>query len=235
MKAMILAAGRGERMRPLTDTLPKPLLTVAGKSLIEYHIEALVKSGITELVINHAWLGEKIEAQLGDGSQYGAKIVYSREKQALETAGGIIKALSLLGEEPFMVLNGDIFTDYPFAQLLSVRSDFLQGDQAAHLVLAANPEQHKKGDFYCHNHQLSDEQGADKGQRYTFSGIACYKPEFFQQTIKSNTLEKQALAPLLRAAMKENKVSGEVYNGVWQDIGTPQRLEEINQQFSVLL
>lgn len=233
MKAMILAAGRGERMRPLTDTLPKPLLKIAGKSLIEYHIEALVKSGIIELVINHAWLGEKIEAQLGDGSQYGARIVYSREEQALETAGGIINALSLLGEEPFIALNGDIFTDYPFAQLQPLGRDFLQGDQTAHLVLVANPEHHKKGDFYCHNHQLSYEQGANKGQRYTFSGIAYYKPEFFQQTIKLKTLEKQALAPLLRTAMKENRVSGEVYKGVWQDIGTPERLVEINQQFSV--
>ncbi len=157
MKAMILSAGRGERMRPLTDTVPKPLLKVAAKSLIEYHIEALVKAGITELVINLAWLGKKIEAQLGDGSQFGTKITYSREEQALETAGGIIKVLSILGEEPFIVINGDIFTDYPFAQLLSPIRGAMNADQTAHLVLVPNPEHHKKGDFYCHNDQLSDD------------------------------------------------------------------------------
>ncbi len=241
MKAMILSAGRGERMRPLTDTVPKALLKAAGKSLIEYHIEALVKAGITELVINLAWLGEKIEAQLGDGSQYGAKISYSREEQALETAGGIIKALSLLGEEPFIVINGDIFTDYSFAQLQSLARGSLKADQTAHLVLIPNPEHHKKGDFYCHNHQLSDDEDVNQGQRYTFSGIAYYKPEFFQNTflaqesVTSGIIEKQKLAPLLRAAMKEKKVSGEVYKGLWLDIGTPERLQEINKQLEAKL
>ena len=221
MKAMILAAGRGERMRPLTDTQPKPLLKVAGKSLIEYHIEALVKVGVTELVINHAWLGEMIEAQLGDGSRYGAEIIYSKEDQALETAGGIIKALDLLGEEPFIVVNGDIFTDYFF-----VNQAGLLGDAMAHLILVPNPEHHAQGDFYCQDHLLSDQEGSNKGQRFTFSGIAYYKPEFF----KNIAAGKQALAPLLRSAMSKQQVSGEVYGGFWCDIGTPERLAEINKK-----
>ena len=221
MKAMILAAGRGERMRPLTDTMPKPLLKVAGKSLIEYHIDALVKVGVTELVINHAWLGEMIEAQLGDGSRYGAEIIYSKEDQALETAGGIIKALKLIGNEPFMVVNGDIFTDYSF-----VKKTDLSGDIMAHLVLVPNPEHHKQGDFYCHEHLLSAQEDSNKGQRFTFSGIAYYKAEFF----KNIALGKQALAPLLRSAMYKQQVSGEVFEGFWCDIGTPERLAEINKK-----
>ncbi len=221
MKAIILAAGRGERMRPLTDTLPKPLLKVAGKSLIEYHIEALVKVGVTELVINHAWLGEMIEAQLGDGSRYGAEIIYSKEDQALETAGGIIKALDLLGEEPFIVVNGDIFTDYSF-----VNQADLSGDIMAHLILVPNPEHHKQGDFYCNEHILSAQDDNNKGQRFTFSGIAYYKADFF----KNIAAGKQALAPLLRSAMSKQQVSGEVYEGFWCDIGTPERLAEINKK-----
>lgn len=224
MKAMILAAGRGERMRPLTDTLPKPLLKVAGKSLIEYHIEALVKAGVTELVINHAWQGHKIEAQLGDGSQYGAKIVYSKEEQALETAGGIVQALELLGDETFIVVNGDIFTDYSF-----INQPVLAADKTAHLVLVANPEHHSRGDYYCQDHLLSNQpssQISSKGQRFTFSGIAYYKAEFFENIDPG----KQALAPLLRTAMSKQQVSGEVYDGLWCDIGTVERLAEINKK-----
>jgi MurNAc alpha-1-phosphate uridylyltransferase len=220
MKAMILAAGRGERMRPLTDTLPKPLLKIAAKSLIEYHIEALVNVGITELVINHAWLGDKIEAQLGDGSQYGADIVYSKEEQALETAGGIIKALCLLGDEPFIVLNGDIFTDYNFLPKVD-----LCADKMAHLILVPNPKHHQQGDFYCQDRLVSAQENKE-GKRFTFSGIAYYKPDFFRN-IKAG---KQALAPLLRKAMSEQQVSGEVYRGLWLDIGTPERLVEINKK-----
>ena len=221
MKAMILAAGRGERMRPLTDTMPKPLLAVAEKSLIEYHIEALVKAGITEIVINHAWLGEKIVAQLGDGARYGAQILYSKEEQALETAGGIIKALELLGDDAFIVINGDIFTDYSF-----VNRPILAAHKSAHLILVPNPEHHLQGDFYCHNHLLSAQQDNSKGQSFTFSGIAYYKPEFF----KNIAAGKQALAPLLRSAMSKQGVSGEVYEGLWCDIGTPQRLAELNKK-----
>jgi len=223
MKAMILAAGRGERMRPLTDTLPKPLLQIAGKSLVEYHIENLVKAGITELVINHAWLGDKIEAQLGDGSRYGANIQYSKETQALETAGGIHNALALLGNSPFIAINGDIFTDYPFTQLMAA-SKHITDSVSAHLILVNNPAHNPEGDFYCiaqcvYN-ELSEKQQA---QRYTFSGMACYHPDFFRH-LKAG---KQALGPMLRNAMAEQQVSGEIYQGLWSDIGTPQRLEEI--------
>lgn len=221
MKAMILAAGRGERMRPLTDTLPKPLLAVAGKSLIEYHIEALVKAGITEIVINYAWLGEKIVAQLGDGSRYGAQILYSKEEQALETAGGIIKALELLGDEAFTVVNGDIFTDYSF-----INRPILSAHNSAHLIMVPNPEHYLQGDFYCHNHLLSAQEDKSKGQRFTFSGIAYYKPEFF----KNIAAGRQALAPLLRSAMSKQGVCGEIYKGLWCDIGTPQRLAEVNKK-----
>jgi len=229
MKAMILAAGRGERMRPLTDTLPKPLLQIAGKSLIEYHIEYLVKAGISELIINHAWLGDKIEAQLGDGSRYGASIQYSKEQQALETAGGIHNALELLGDSPFIVINGDIFTDYPFTQLLTA-SKQLSNSVFAHLVLVNNPAHNSEGDFYCIDQTVYSDLPADsqQAQRYTFSGIACYHPDFFRNI----TAGKQALAPMLRNAMAKQQVSGEIYLGVWSDIGTPQRLQEIKKLFS---
>lgn len=227
MKAMILAAGRGERMRPLTDTIPKPLLKVAGKCLIEYHIEALVKAGITELIINHAWLGEKIEAQLEDGQQYGVSIHYSREAQALETAGGIKKALPLLGDEPFIVVNGDVFTDYSFTHLTRLKSE-----QPAHLVLVENPEHNTGGDFYCLNQQvfdqLPDEQSQIKVKRYTFSGIARYHPKFFHDMEQG----KQALAPMLRAAMARQQVSGEIHYGHWLDIGTPERLQALNDKLN---
>lgn len=226
MKAMILAAGRGERMRPLTDTTPKPLLQIAGKRLIEYHIEALVQAGISELVINHAWLGEQIKTYLGDGSRYGARIQYSREEQALETAGGIKKALNLLGAEPFIVVNGDVYTDYSYAQLACLLNGPVLTNRMAHLVLVPNPEHHPKGDFYCRNHQVSGQQGFAQEQRYTFSGIACYQPELFHNLETG----KQALAPVLRAAMAKQQVSGEIYQGIWCDIGTPQRLQEINNQ-----
>ena len=234
MKAMILAAGRGERMRPLTDTIPKPLLQIAGKSLIEYHIQALVKAGINELVINHAWLGEKIEAQLGDGAKFGAKIQYSREGQALETAGGIKNALHLLGDKPFIVVNADVFTDYPFEQL-KTSAEHLATSEMAHLVLVDNPEHNHRGDFYCHKNKVIDplsckrtvEQKAEQKHEhaYTFSGIACYAPAFFY----AMQAGKQALAPMLRTAMAKQQVSGEIYRGAWCDIGTPERLEELNK------
>ncbi len=247
-----MAAGRGERMRPLTDTSPKPLLEIAGKSLIEYHINALVKAGVSELVINHAWLGEQIEQRLGDGARYDACIQYSRESQALETAGGIINALHLLGDEPFIVVNGDVFTDYDFSVLKrsaeTLTSQTLTSQRAAsqnlaHLVLVNNPEHHPTGDFNCHEGIVSDPQSnppsfhprppafGENGteefvdqQAYTFSGIACYSPEFFS----GRKMGKQALAPMLRAAMKKQQISGEVYPGNWWDIGTPERLKELD-------
>jgi len=241
---MILAAGRGERMRPLTDTMPKPLLQIAGKSLIEYHIDALVRAGIREIVINHAWLGEKIEAQLGDGEQFGANIQYSREGQALETAGGIKNALHLLGHEPFIVVNGDVFTDYSFISLKQSAEQLSKATlleethlnethlnenstpKLAHLILVNNPEHNREGDFYCLNHTVQDPKAKKliNEPAYTFSGMACYAPEFFSDMQSG----KQALAPMLRSAMKYQQISGEVYTGKWVDIGTPERLNQLN-------
>jgi len=210
-------------------------LQIAGKSLIEYHIEALVKAGISELIINHAWMGEKIEAYLGDGARYGASIHYSPEVQALETAGGIKQALYFFDDEPFIVLNGDVFTDYPFTRLIAPAEDLLSShsstqsgsDIMAHLVLINNPIHHSQGDFYCIDHLVYDQLKAPQVQKYTFSGIACYSPDFFR-SIKAG---KQALAPMLRTAMATQQVSGEIYQGNWWDIGTPERLEELNLSY----
>jgi MurNAc alpha-1-phosphate uridylyltransferase len=236
MKAMILAAGRGERMRPLTDRLPKPLLKIAGKSLIEYHIEALVSAGVTDIIINHAWLGAKIEAQLGDGACYGAKICYSHESQALETAGGIKQALAFFSGEPFIVVNGDVFSDYPFTQLIDKSECLLslRDSYQAYLVLVNNPEHHPEGDFYCIESCVFDQysntvlEKKSVVKRYTYSGIACYHPDFFT----SMGTGKHALAPMLREAMGQGQVMGEVYKGKWWDIGTPQRLEELNTLYT---
>ena len=211
MKAMILAAGRGERMRPLTDHTPKPLLQAGGRPLIEHLIVALVEAGITELVINHAHLGEQVEATLGDGSRWGASIRYSPEAEALETAGGIHRALPLLGSDPFLVVNGDIATDFPFATLLGRPIDL------AHLVLVPNPEHHPRGDF-----GLQDGKAIDGGEiRYTFGGIGVYRPELFKDCVPG----RFPLAPLLRSAMALGSVSGELYQGMWMDIGTMERLQ----------
>lgn len=216
MKAMILAAGRGERMRPLTDTTPKPLLKVADKALIEYHIEGLVRAGHREIIINHAWLGAQFEQFLGDGARYGARLAYSDEgATALETGGGIFKALPLLGDGPFVVVNGDIWTDYPFERLPRAMTGL------AHLVLVPNPPQHPNGDFALDGNLVRGE-GAAKN---TFSGIGVYRSQLFA----SCTGGKFQLAPLLRAAMTENRVTGEVYTGRWHDIGTPQRMEQLDR------
>lgn len=219
MKAMILCAGRGERMRPLTDTTPKPLLQVAGKPLVQYHIEKLAKAGVSEIVINHAWLGEQIEKELGDGSQWGVTIRYSAEGEALETAGGIIKALPLLGEQPFIVVNGDVWSDYPFEQLLVVTPE------KAHLVLVANPEHNPLGDFALAEDGLLSEQGDKK---FTFSGVSVMNPVLFSELISELDCGRgngvMPLAPLLRQAMAQQQVSGELYQGEWIDVGTPERL-----------
>jgi MurNAc alpha-1-phosphate uridylyltransferase len=216
MKAMILAAGRGERMRPLTDRLPKPLLPVAGKPLIVHHIERLTASGIRELVINHAHLGEMIEAELGDGSVWGATIRYSAEGSALETGGGIFRALPLLGEAPFLVVNGDIWCDVDFSRLQ------LPAGMLAHLLLVPNPSHHPRGDFVLQGGRVSDSEG----ERLTFSGIGVYHPKLFAgcQPIAF------PLAPLLRKAMAESKVSGICHRGLWVDVGTPQRLQALDRQ-----
>ena len=213
MKAMILAAGRGERMRPLTDTTPKPLLEVQGKPLIEYHLQALSRAGINEVVINLNWLGQQIREKLGTGSQFDLDIEYSEEEQALETAGGILQALPRLGDQ-FIVINADIFTDYDFAQLVEV-------DSLAHLVLAPNPEQHPRGDFSLENSVVGN-----LGETlYTFTGIAKYQRSFFD----GMTSGKRPLAPDLRRAAELKQVSGELYSGYWYDIGTLERLQNLQQ------
>lgn len=217
MKAMILAAGRGERMRPLTDRVPKPLLEVAGKPLIQYHIEALREAGFEELVINHAHLGEQIVARLGDGRALGVRIAYSVEPPgALETGGGIRQALALLGGDTFLVVNGDIWTDYPYRQLQR------QPEGLAHLVLVDNPEHHVDGDFRLEHGKVD----AEGGPRLTFSGIGLYRPELFA----GHAPGRFPLAPLLRGAMQAGRVSGEHYQGRWMDIGTAQRLAELDRQ-----
>lgn len=218
MKAMILAAGRGERMRPLTDQTPKPLLQAGGRSLIEYHLLALAEAGIGEVVVNHAHLGGRIEAALGDGSDYGVTIRYSPEGTALDTGGGIRNALPLLGEAPFIVVNGDIWSDYPFARL----PEHLAG--LAHLVMVANPPHHPEGDFVLDGTAVRD--GDDP--RLTFSGIGIYHPRLFDGTPAGAF----PLAPLLRQAMAAGRVSGEYYTGRWVDVGTPERLQGLDAELT---
>lgn len=224
---MILAAGRGERLRPYTDHTPKPLLSAGGHRLIEYHLQALSRAGIKQVVINHAHLGDKIIATLGDGRRYGVQIEYSEEGvQGLETGGGIFNALPLLGPEPFMVVNGDIWTDYPLQQLPQ------QPERLAHLVLVDTPAYKSQSDFSLQqglvvNPDPAQQMTAD----LTFSGIAVYRPEFFQACQAG----RFPLAPLLRQAMARQQVSGEYYSGQWFDVGTPERLHELQQLFQAKL
>ena len=216
MKAMILAAGRGERMRPLTDHTPKPLLPVAGRTLIEHTILQLIAAGFNDIIINHAHLGQQIEDHLGDGQRYGASICYSPEgTQGLETAGGIINALPLLGDDVFLVVNGDIATDFPFAELKNQAVDL------AHLVLVDNPEHHPQGDFGLDNTGKVLENCTEK---LTFSGIGLYRPELFINIPAGSS----KLGPLLRQAMANQRVSGQKFAGFWMDIGTPERLQDLN-------
>ena len=219
MRAMILAAGRGERMRPLTDHTPKPLLVAGGKPLIVWHIERLAAAGITELVINHAHLGQQIEDALGDGRQWQVHIQYSAEVTALETAGGIAYALPLLGEQPFVVVNGDVFTDIDYASLA------LQTGKLAHLVMVDNPPQHAAGDFSLAN-GLVFESATD---RLTFSGVGVYHPSLFDSVQHGQAAK---LAPLLKAAMQQQRVTGQHHHGLWHDIGTPERLEQLDHWLS---
>lgn len=217
MKAMILAAGKGERLRPLTLHTPKPLVRVGGVPLIEYHIRALAAAGFTELVINHAWLGRQIEDYLGDGSQFGVSIAYSAEGEPLETGGGIFQALPLLGAEPFVLINGDIFTDYPFADLRRPLAGL------AHLILVANPGHHVSGDFCLSAGQVDDaKSGLDS---LTYSGIAVLSPALFAGCQPGAF----KLAPLLRAAMTAGQVSGEQFAGSWVDVGTHERLADVER------
>ncbi len=222
MKAMILAAGRGERLRPLTDTTPKPLLYAGKYRLIEYTIMSLVKAGITDIVINYAHLGEQFPEALGNGSKYGASIQFSPESEGgLETAGGIINALPLLGNEPFLVVNGDIWTDYPFADLVEKE---LSADQSCHLVLVMNPEHNPNGDFGLRSGLVTEQTE----RRYTFSGIAIYRPEMFQ----GQPATKQPLKPYLVKAIENNAASGEFYFDNWFDIGTEQRLNQLTERLT---
>lgn len=246
MKAMILAAGRGERMRPLTDYTPKPLLKVGGKPLIVWHIERLAQAGFNEIVINHAHLGQQIEEALGDGETWGVRIQYSPEKVALETAGGIANALPLLGDEPFLVVNGDVFTDIDFAKLRTltlrqaqgepgidgalknntVRPELVEGHtqpkhNLAHLVLINNPPQHPQGDFAI-EHGLLKNVGVPM---LTFSGVGVYHPTLFASITRG---EPAKLAPLLRLAIAQNQATAEHHQGVWHDIGTPERLSQLD-------
>lgn len=213
MKAFILAAGRGERMRPLTDHTPKPLLTVRGRPLVEWHLQKLAAAGVREVVINLGWLGEKITAHLGDGARFGLVIRYSQEGwPALETGGGLHHALPLLGAAPFLLVNGDVFTDLAFEPLLHRG---LQADAAAHLVLVPNPPQHPKGDF-----GLVEGLVIEAEPRLTYSGIALLQPQLFAGCQPGAF----PLAPLLKRAMALGQVSGELHHGVWSDVGTPERL-----------
>lgn len=215
MKAMILAAGKGERLRPLTLHTPKPLVRAGGVPLIEYHIRALAEAGFSELVINHAWLGEQIEAYLGDGRALGVQIRYSPEGEPLETGGGIHRALPLLGDEPFLVVNGDIWTDYRFHGLRRHFEGF------AHLVLVDNPAHHPGGDFTLVDGIVRDDLSA----ALTYSGIAVLSPQLFDGC----TAGAFKLAPLLRKAMEAGKVSGERFAGRWVDVGTHERLAEVER------
>ena len=216
MKAMILAAGRGERMRPLTDHTPKPLLEVGGKPLIIHHIERLAAAGFAELVINHAHLGEQIETALADGSRWGVSISYSPEKEALETGGGIFNALPLLGDRPFLVVNGDVWTDYDFSAFSSFEPEGL-----SHLVLIDNPKHNPSGDFILRDGAVYAE---GSGLKLTYSGIGVYRPELFSKCSRGAF----PLAPLLKQAMRDRKVTGEHHRGAWVDVGTPQRLQELD-------
>ena len=215
MKVMILAAGRGERMRPLTDDVPKPLIMAGTKRLIEFHLVNLASAGFKDVVINVAWLGQKIIDTIGNGEKYNLNIEYSNEgDQALETGGGIFNALPLLGDEAFLVVNGDVWTDYPFEKLIN----FSLKDKA-HLVLVNNPEHNSEGDFSILNNRLIEKEY----NKFTFSGIGVYSADFF----KGHVNEKFPLAPMIKQYIAENQISGELYNGKWMDIGTQQRLQDL--------
>ena len=227
--AMILAAGRGERMRPLTDHTPKPLLAVGGKPLIAWHIERLRDAGFTHIVINHAHLGQRIEDALGTGAALGVRIDYSREGSALETAGGIATALPLIEGEIFPVVNGDIYCEYDFARLAEPMARLARGHDRAHLVLVDNPPHNPGGDFVLDGGRVKngDEPLTPHPARLTFSGIGAYHRDLFAATPPG---EKAPLAPLLRLAIDAGRVSGEHFAGRWVDVGTPERLSTLDEE-----
>ena len=222
MKAMILAAGLGNRMRPLTLYKPKPLLEVGGKALIVWHIEKLKNIGVTEIIINSAWLADVLIGTLGDGSQFGVTIRWTREDQGLETAGGIINALPLLGAEPFILVNGDVWTTFDFASLLDVNLN----DDLAHLVFVANPEQHPNGDFTLADGRAYTFDQQQQGEDLTFSGVSIIHPKMFDGLENG----KRPLAPLLKQGMSDGRVSAEKMQSAWVDVGTPERLTALDLQ-----
>ena len=224
MRAMILAAGRGERMRPLTDRLPKPLLPVGGKPLIVWHLERLAAAGIREVVINHAWLGHEIEQALGDGARFGVRIQYSPEGAALETAGGIAQALPLLGSSPFLVISGDIWCDWDVAAAPALAAALPR--DGAWILMVDNPAHHPSGDFVLEPGGRVHDHGEP---RLTYSGMGVYHPSLFAD-ISRGTVAK--LAPLLRQAMEHDKVRGARHAGQWTDVGTPQRLADLDAQLA---
>ena len=224
MRAMILAAGRGERLRPLTDTTPKPLLDFDGRSLIEHHLEKLAQSGFREVVINLAHQGDMIRDKLGTGSKWGLNIHYSAEPPgALDTGGGIGQALQLLGEAPFAVINGDVFSQYPLARLRAIKCSH------AHLVLVPNPAHNLKGDFGLQGgHVIANEQAPEELQQFTFSGISVYHPRFFESAPGG----RYSVVPMLLAAVELKRVTGEIFKGDWHDIGTLERLEALRESIA---
>jgi MurNAc alpha-1-phosphate uridylyltransferase len=219
MRAMILAAGRGERMRPLTDAAPKPLLKVGGKSLMQYHIEALAGAGVREIVVNLAWKGTMIREAFGDGAAFGIRILYSDEGDtALETGGGVFKALPMLGVEPFLVVSGDVWTEFDFTKCAAR----LAAHDVAHFVLVPNPGFHEKGDFCIVDGRLTEAGGA----RYTYANIGVFRTEFFGGC----TPGKFPLAPLMYDWIRKGRVSGELYEGRWRNLGSPAQLTELDQE-----
>lgn len=219
MRAMILAAGRGQRMRPLTDNQPKPLLSVANKPLLAYHLDKLAHAGVREVVINHAWQGEQIEAYVGDGSDWGLQVSFSPEPEGgLETAGGVIQALPLLGDEPFWVINGDIWTNWDYNELPTTLPD----EQLAHLLMVENPPHNSAGDFGVNEGRLV----ANNQESKTFAGIGLYRKELLEPYPQG----KRPLKPFFEKGISEGKILASVMDGLWTDVGTPERLEQLNQQ-----
>jgi N-acetyl-alpha-D-muramate 1-phosphate uridylyltransferase len=218
MKAMLLAAGRGERLRPITDQIPKALVEAGGKPLIGWHLERLARAGFRDVVINVSHLGERIVERLGDGSRYGLRLSYSRERERLETAGGIANALPLLGQEPFLLVNADVYCECDFSRFMKLQL----GERLAHLVLVPNPTHKAKGDFSLRAGVV----GEEASPRYTYAGVALMKPALVAPIRRG---EKAPLAPLLYEAARRGLLAGELYEGQWQDVGTVERLAELEK------
>ena len=232
--AMIFAAGRGERMRPLTDVTPKPLLKVAGKPLIVWQIEALARAGIRQIVINHAWLGEQISEHLGDGDEFGVQLYYSAEQTALETAGGIANALrmlQLLSDSPiFLAVSGDVYTDYDYEQLHSVADELARASEPhMHLIMVDNPEFHPQGDFVLHEDGVLYPRDDTHGRALTFCNIGLYDMRQFEDIVVG---EKVAMSPYYRTSIERGLATGSYFDGVWENVGTPLQLAQLNEKLS---